>query len=170
MMLVAVASLALMTTTAAAEPGREEIEVIARTLGFLTPPPTGKIDIGIVYPDGSEAGRAEAERIAAAIGSPFIVDNLTLLPRPVSVTEAERATFPVLVLTQAALPQGSTLAGVLAGKKVLTASTDIAGIDARQTAIAVRTRPRIEIFVNQAVAKQAGLQFSAAFRMFVQER
>lgn len=168
--LLVAALLGLMTMTAVAEPGREEIVVIARTLGFLTPPPTGTIEIGLVYPDGSEVGRAEAYRIAAAIGSSFAVDSLTLVPRPVTVTEAERAALPVLILTQAALPQGSTLARVLAGRKILTASTDLASIEARQTVIAVRARPRIEIFVNQAVAKEAGLQFSAAFRMFVQER
>jgi hypothetical protein len=75
----------------------------------------------------------------------------------------------VLLITQAALPQAGTLAAALAGQRVLTTSTDLASVDARQVVIAVRAHPRIEIVVNQAAAKVAGLQFSAAFRMFVQE-
>ncbi|MFL5281805.1 MAG: hypothetical protein ACJ8AW_12630 [Rhodopila sp.] len=166
-MCIAVA-LAGLATAATAEPGPEELEIIARTLGFLTPP-HGTIDIGLVYPAGSEAGRGEAERIAAAIGSRFVVDDLTLHLRLLTVDEARHAAPPVLLITRAALPQAGTLAAALAGQRVLTASTDLASVDARQVVVAVRAHPRIEIIVSQAAAKVAGLQFSAAFRMFVQE-
>jgi hypothetical protein len=115
-MCIAVA-LAGLATAATAEPGPEELEIIARTLGFLTPPPHGTIDIGLVYPAGSEAGRGEAERIAAAIGSRFVVDDLTLHPRLLTVDEARHAAPPVLLITRAALPQASTLAAALAGQR-----------------------------------------------------
>ncbi|WP_162530811.1 YfiR family protein [Rhodovastum atsumiense] len=165
-----VAWLSLATIAAAVEPGPDEVEVIARTLGFLIAAPGGTIDIGLVYPTGSEAGRTTAERIAATLGPRFVVDDLTLRPRPLTVEEAGRVAPPVLLLTQAALPQAGILAASLAGKRVLTASTDPGSVERQQVVLAVRAHPRIEIFVSHAAARMAGLQFSTAFRMFVQER
>ena len=157
-------------TALAAEPGAAECEMVARTLGFLTVPPTGAIELGVVYPAGSPAGYAEAQRIVGALGSRFVVDDITLLPKPVTVEEAGRGGLRVLLLTQAALPQAGALGTALAGKRVLTAITDPASADSRFAVVAVSAQPSIEIFVSQAAAKSAGLQFSSAFRMLIQER
>lgn len=166
---LAVLLASIVTAAAAAEPGPAEFEIIARTLGFLTPPPRGTIEIGLVYPTGSEAGRAEAERIAASLGNQFGVDDLTLRPRPMTVEEAGHANVPVLLITRAALPQAQSLAATLAGKRVITVSTELTSVDARQIVVVVSAHPSIEIFVSRAATKVAGLQFSSAFRMLIQE-
>ncbi|WP_162530883.1 YfiR/HmsC family protein [Rhodovastum atsumiense] len=166
-LMVALAGLAM---PAQAETGARDLQLIARTMGFLARPPSGTVEIGIVHPAGSDPGRTEAERIAAIFGSGLVVGALTLHPRVMTIEDAARAPVPVLLLTNAALPQATSLATALAGKGVLTVSTDPASVDARQVVVAVRSQPRVEIFVSRAAALAAGLEFSSAFRMLIQER
>jgi hypothetical protein len=140
-------------------------------MAFLLHPPTGTLEIGIVYPAGSAAGRAEAEQIEAAFGSGLQAGSLTLRPRLLTVQEAVRQDHAAaLLLTDAALPQASALAAALAGKGTLTITSDPAMITAGQAVMAVRSQPRVEIYVNRAAAQAAGVEFSTAFRMMIQER
>lgn len=168
--LLAMVLVGIVRAAIAAEPGPAEFEIIGRTLGFLTPPARGTIQIGLVYPTGSAAGRSEAEQIAATLGSQFGVDDLTLRPLPMTVEEAGRSSVPVLLITRLALPAAQALAGALAGKRVITVSTELSSVDANQVVVVVSAHPSIEIFVSRAATKLAGLQFSSAFRMLIQER
>jgi hypothetical protein len=162
---------ALAGSPAAAEPSETDLKLIAQSMGFLLRPPAGTLEVGIVYPAGSAAGRTEAERIAAAFGSGLKVGSLTLLPRLLTVEEASRGDHAApLLLTDAALPMANRLAAALAGKGVLTIASDPAAVTAGEAVMAVRSQPRVEIYVSRAAAGTAGVEFSSAFRMMIQER
>jgi hypothetical protein len=162
---------ALAASDAAAEPGAGELRLIAQSLGFLRQPPTGTQEVGIVYPTGSAAGRAAAERIAVVFGSGLSAGGLTLLPRVLTLDEAARGKpLATLVLTDDVLPQAARLAAAVAGKGVLTVTSDPEAVAAGAAVMAVRSLPRVEIFVSRAAAREAGVEFSTAFRMMIQER
>jgi class 3 adenylate cyclase len=74
------------------------------------------------------------------------------------------------LLTSAALPRAGALAAATAGKGILTVTSDPVAIAAGEAVMAVRSQPRVEIFVSRAAALAAGVEFSTAFRMMIQER
>jgi hypothetical protein len=161
----------LATSVLATEPTAQDLRLIAQSMGFLLHPPVGALEVGIVYPAGSVAGRAEAEQIAAAFGDAPRGGALTLHPRLLTLEEAARhEPGGVLLLTSAALPRAGALASATAGKGILTVTSDPAAIAEGQAVMAVRSQPRVEIFVSRAAAQSAGIEFSTAFRMMIQER
>lgn len=169
-MLIACSSWAI-GAQASAEPTQSDLKLIAQTMAFLSKPPTGTLEVGIVYPDGPGSGRAEAERLAAAFGSGLDVGALTLRPRLLTMDEAIRDTgIPALLLTDAVLPQAAALARAIVGRGVLTVSLDPEAVTAGEAVMAVRSEPRVEIYVSRAAAAAAGVEFSTAFRMMIQER
>jgi hypothetical protein len=168
---LAAALLAPAPSEASAEPGPGDLRLIAQSMGFLLRPPTGTLEVGIVYPNGSAAGRAAAERIASGFGSGLSAGALTLLPRILTLDEASRAqSLAAFVLTDDVLPQAGLLAAAVAGKGLLTITSDPAAVTAGQAVMAVRSQPRVEIYVSRAAAREAGVEFSTAFRMMIQER
>ncbi len=154
----------------AVEPTTRDLQVLARAMGFLDRSLGGTAEIGIVYPEQSAAGRAEALRIAASFGAGLRAGNLVLLPRPVTVESVAGAGMAVLLLTDAAAAQAGAVARAVAGRSVLTVSSDRSLVDSGLVVMAVRGEPRVEILVNRAAAQAAGIGFAPAFRMMIQER
>lgn len=156
--------------SAAAEPSPRDLQVLARALGFLERPPVGSVEIGIVYPQQSANGRIEAERIAAGFGDGLRVGNLTLRPKLVPVDAAGQAGTIAMLLTEAAVPHAAVVAKAVAGRSILTVSSDRSLVDAGLVVMVVRSEPRVEILVSRAATQAAGVAFAAAFRMMIQER
>ncbi|KAA5610410.1 YfiR/HmsC family protein [Rhodovastum atsumiense] len=163
-------ALTCLGTAVPAATGPRDLQLIARVMGFLAHPPGGDVEIGIVYPAQSAAGRAEAEQLVATVPGGVRAGNLVLRPRLLTLEEASRAAPPALLLTEAALSQAGALAAALAGRGVLIVSPDPASVDAAQAVVALRSQPRVEILVSRAAAQRAGLEFASAFRMLIQER
>ena len=168
--LLAALAVPAQPAAAAAEPTLRDLQVLARALGFLERPPSGMAEIGIVYPQQSTVGLAEAQRIAASFGDGLRAGNLVVRPRLVTLESVGDARAAALLLTDAAAAQAALVARVVAGRSILTVTSDRALIDAGSVVMVVRSEPRVEILVNRAAAQTAGVNFAAAFRMMIQER
>lgn len=156
---------------AAAETSRRDLLILARALGFMERPPTGTAELGIAYPGGSAAARAEAERVAEAFGSEGLrAGPLLLRPRLVAAESLAQPSFAALFLIDAALPLASRVAEALLGRGIATVCTDPTTVERGTVVMAVRSEPRVEIVVSRAAAQRAGVSFSSAFRMMIQER
>ena len=152
-------------------PDRRDLQLLGQSLSFLREPPNGPLQVGIVYPAGSALGRAEAQAIAAQFSGGIHAGAVTLEPHLVTVDQVTRGTgLSVLVLTDAALPDAGHIAQALAGNGVLTVAFNPATNRSHDVVMAIRGEPRVEILVNRAAAQAAGIQFSTAFRMMIQER
>ncbi|MDO9710950.1 hypothetical protein [Paracraurococcus lichenis] len=163
-------ALCLGAPPATAETTARDLQVLARALGFLDRAPKGTGELGIVYPAASPAAKAEAERVAALCGDGLRAGALTLHPRLVPAEAAGQAQVAALLLTEAALPEAGQIAGALAGRGIPLIATTPAALDGNRVVMAVRSEPRVEILVSRAAAQAAGVTFSAAFRMMIQER
>ena len=156
--------------SALAEPTTRDLQILARALGFLEVAPRGIVEVGIVYPQQSIAGRAEADRIAEAFGDGLRAGNLTLRPKLVALESVGQAGTVALLLTESATPYAAAVARMIAGRSILTLTMDRALIEAGSAVMAVRSEPRVEILVSRPAAQAAGITFAAAFRMMIQER
>lgn len=164
------AAIAMSAHPAAAEPTPRDLQLLARALGFLERPPRGTAEVGIVYPQRSAEGMAEATRIAASFGDGLRAGNLLVRPRLVPLESVGEARLAALLLTDAAAAQAALVARVVAGRSILTVAVNRALIDAGSVVMVVRSEPRVEVLVNRAAAQTAGVSFAAAFRMMIQER
>ena len=145
-----------------------ELHLIAQSMSFLQSAPQGAVILGIVYLPESPA---QAKEIEAAFGRGIQSGTLTLYPRLLTVNEAFNARDVVgLLLTDAALPDARAIASAMAGKGVLTIASEPAAVTAGVVVMAVRVRPRVEIFLSRSAAREAGVEFSTPFRMMLQER
>lgn len=155
---------------ARAETTQRDLRALARAASFMANAPTGETEFGIVFPNGSAAGRAEAEQIAAAAGSGVTAGALTLKPRLLPMAELAQSNLRVLVLTREALPAANEIAAATSGKQVLTVVTVASAIDGGKIVMSIASNPQIEILVNRAAAQSAGIIFAPAFRMLIKER
>ena len=162
--------LTLAPEEARAQPTSRDLQLVARVLGFLEQPPSGLVDVGIVYPQGSAEGRAEAVRLAALFEDGVRAGGVTLRPRPLAIEEMPAAGLRVALLTDSAVRQAAALARKVASREVLTVTFDQPVVDEGLVVLAVRSQPRVEILVSRAAARSAGIGFAGAFRMMIQER
>ncbi|MBI0539461.1 DUF4154 domain-containing protein, partial [Roseomonas sp. KE2513] len=156
--------------SALAEATARDLQVLARALAFVEGAPRGAAEVGIVYSQQSAQGRAEAERVAGAFGEGLRAGSLTLRPRLVTVETAGQAGTAALLLTGSAVPHAALVARAIAGRSVLTVTTDRELIETGAVVMTVRTEPRVEILVSRTAAQAAGVTFVSAFRMMIQER
>ena len=162
--------LTLASGQARAEPTSRDLQLVARVLGFLEQPPTGLVDVGIVYPEGSTEGRAEAGRLAALFNDGIRAGGVTLRPRPLAIEDVPTTGLRVVLLTDSAVRQAAALARKVATREVLTVTFSQPVVDEGLVVLAVRSQPRVEILVSRAAARSAGIGFAGAFRMMIQER
>ena len=163
---------AALVSSAFAQPapsmtGRD-VQVVARALGFLQPPPAGDTWIAVVFSPDNPASRHDAERIAALFGDGVPIGGATLHARPVGADALARAGGPSALIAAAGAPMDIVMAAARSGRiACITAARE--QVEAGRCTIWVRSEPRVVIVVNQAVARSCGLDFAAAFRMMVRE-
>ncbi|WP_120009912.1 YfiR family protein [Teichococcus vastitatis] len=153
-----------------AELGLSDLQVMARVTGFLEPPLRGVVPFGIVYPAGSITGHGEGRRLLALLNDSLAAGAVVLRPEMITFDEAISGRFPVLLLTEAMAPQAPDLARSLRGSGVLTMSSAPTLVNDGLAVLAVRSHPRVEIFVSRKAAHSSGIFFANAFRMMIQER
>jgi len=173
--IVATACFLLLTPVSRGEPvgnpTAQSLEVIAQSLSFLQGAPSGELSLGIVYPVPSEQAHSAARQIELAFGSGIKAGQLTLHPRLLTIREAMNTQEVVaLFLTDAALPSAAEIATALAGKGILTITSDPGVVIGGLVVMAVRCKPRTEIYVSRTAARLAGVEFSTPFRLIIQER
>ena len=145
-----------------------DVQVVARALGFLQPPPSGDTWIAVVFSPDSAPSRQDAERIAALFGDGMRIGGATLRARPIGADALTGASAPSALIAAAGAPMDIVMAAARLGHiACITAVRE--QVEAGRCTIWIRSEPRVEIVVNQAAARSCGLDFAAAFRMMVRE-
>jgi hypothetical protein len=146
-----------------------DLQVAARALGFMERPPTGTVRVGIVYSSIVRPSLNQAERLDALLGSGMKAGNLDLRPVMVEAKDAAKANVDLFFLTEHLQPGEVALAAVSAARKIPCITADIAQVQAGTCTIGVRSKPKIEVFVNREAAKASGTSFATAFRVMINE-
>jgi hypothetical protein len=169
---LAVAALCLsgIGSNARAEPSQRDLEVLARSLGFLDQPPSGSVELGLVYVDQFGARRELAERLANGVEQPIRVGNISMRLRALSLTELPNVTTHVLFLVEDSLESAMSLSAVVRGRRILTAASNPAFVSSGLIVMAVKAAPRVKIIVSRKAEQEAGISFAPAFRMMIQEQ
>src|SRR5450432_4152215 len=78
-----------------------DLQIAIRALGFLQPPLSGEVRVGIVYGPGSFQSAKEAADIRTLIGDGLTVGNLTLHPVLVGISELATVKVGLYILAGA---------------------------------------------------------------------
>lgn len=169
MALLIVCLLALFSSAAQADVTTRDLQIAARTLGFLDPPFTGAIRMGLVYDAGSTRSSQQAEEVRRLLGSGLTVGNLRLQPLLVPLEEISSANVHMFFLIEGAVDDAHALQLLLAGRKLPCLTTDLEQVRAGVCAIGIQSTPKVEILVSRAAAGAANTRFASVFRMMVVE-
>ncbi len=156
--------------SARADVTAKDVQVMARALGFTEKPPTGDVNIGIVFAPGNPQSAKEAADLQALLGSGLKAGNLTLKPVMVKVDELGTAgDVGAFLLTEGVGADASKVGDATKAKQKPCMTVDIAQVQSGACAMGIKSEPKVEIVVNKAAAAASGVSFGAAFRMMITE-
>ncbi len=147
-----------------------DLDVLTRSLSFLIDPPTGVVDLAVVYDSTSDASTTDAAEIVdlakARHGpgfmlSPRLIDERTL-------DSLDSADLVLLAAETSAL-QAPVFAKARANQ-TLVVSLHQDCIDLGFCVMWVKGEPDVRIVLNRAAAQSVNARFNTTFRMMVQER
>ncbi|NWH07061.1 MAG: hypothetical protein HXY22_00150 [Alphaproteobacteria bacterium] len=155
---------------ASAETTAKDLEVFGKTVGFLDPGLSGTVSAAIVYDGTNAASKAEADAIAAAMGSGLTAGGVTLTPVLVDVSAISSiGSHKVAILTGGLSGQHAAIFAAASAAGVLTVSADDSCVRSGNCVMGVKSVPSVQILVNQAAAGKSSIGFKQAFRMMITE-
>lgn len=166
----ALACLLVVCVPARADVTTADVQVAARALSFVTNPLKGAVRVGIVYAAGNPKSVQQAQSLRSMLGSGLKVGNLELRPVLVKSTDVASADVDLFFLTEymTAVETPKQL-GTDAGRPLLCVTNDIGQVRRGACVMGVRSRPKVEVFVNRASAAANQINFSTVFRVMITE-
>lgn len=159
----------LLLAPAFAEVSAADLQILARALSFLEKPPVGEVSVGIVYSPGNAPSVREAEAVQGMLRDGLKVGNLTLKGEAVPVSQLGRVNVDLILLTGGLNEEANSVAEISRSRHLVCVTTDLAQVRKGTCLMGIRSVPKIEILVNQAVAATNGTKFSTVFRMLITE-
>jgi hypothetical protein len=147
----------------------QDVQIAARTLGFLARPPSGEVRVAVVYAQDSPQSLEEARHLMQILGAGLTVGNITLTPALVPVNALARTRVGLIFLAPGIGSEGSLVAVVSRSSQIPCVTTDLSQVRSGNCAIGIRSAPQIEILVNRAAATASGTIFSTIFRVMITE-
>jgi len=148
----------------------KDVQVMGRALGFTENPPTGEVNIGIVYAPGNPQSAKEADDLKAMLGAGLKAGNVTLKPVMIKIDElAGAGDVAAFLLTEGVGADGAKLGAAAKSKKKPCVTIDIAQVQSGACVMGIKSEPKVEIVVNKAAAADSGVSFAASFRMMITE-
>jgi hypothetical protein len=147
---------------------REELEILGKSLAFVQPKPSGDATVAIVYAAGDPGSLQDARAIAAAIGDGLVASGAVLRPKLVEIAALNAVEFALVIVARDA--NGESVMRAAQTRHVLCVTGDLAAVRAGTCTMAIQSEQRVGILLNNQAARGAGLAFTTAFRMMVQEQ
>ena len=149
----------------------KDLQVIARTLTFLEPAPTGSAVLGVVYAPGTSASASEAQALAAMFREGVTVGHLTLHARLIPAEDLASLKDVAAIFIAGDL--GARMADVAAAARrmhVPTISMDMSCVQHGECTMGFSTTLTVQITLNRTACDAAGIGFIQAFRILVHEQ
>jgi hypothetical protein len=147
-----------------------DLQIAARALSFVSDPLSGKVRIGIVYASDSPRSVSQAQQLRGMLADGMRIGTLELRPVLLESREVAAADVDLYFLTEYILTDATPpLPGGSARRKVLCVTTDIEQVQKGACVMGVRSRPKVEVFVNRAAAAANDVTFSTVFRVMITE-
>lgn len=128
----------------------KQVQIVAKVFSFLEKKPAAGAGI-VITPNSADLAAAKSVLAADKI-----------IEGPAANAGGAFAIF----VTSAA--DAKTASGVNAG--ILTISDDLGCVEAGACILAIKTQPKVAIYVSRAAASKAGIEFDTSFKMLLTEK
>jgi hypothetical protein len=145
------------------------LQVLARTLGFMDPPMKGRLRVGILYDPASTAAHRDANALSGLFAGGLRTGGLTLEARLVPIGEANEADVDLFLLSKGNGERAAALVPILKARKLPCLSTDLDQVRAGHCTVGLQSAPRVEILLNTRLAADSNTAFASVFRMMIKE-
>jgi hypothetical protein len=155
---------------ASADITRTDVQVAARALSFVADPLRGTVRVGIVYAASNPKSTREAQSLRKILANGLRIGTLELQPVLVEASAVANADVDLFFLTEYITPtEAPQLFSPGSGQQTLCITTDISQVRNGICTMGVRSQPKVEVFVNRAVAEASDITFSTVFRVMITE-
>jgi len=154
---------------ARAQVTQSDLLVAGRALGFVNNLKQEDVRIGIVYDPGIARSAQEAAEISAMMAGGLRVGGLFLKPVMIPIDMLTSAGVEALFLTDGLGTEAARVDRTSRKRKLPCITFDLAQVRNGNCAMGVRSRPKVEVFVNRAAADATGMDLAAVFRIMITE-
>ena len=145
----------------------KDVQIIAKALGFLTPPSAGGT-VAVVYSAAAPASKADAEAIALLFGGGVSFKGGSIGAKVVDLgTLGDAAGYVAIIVAEGV--QGDAPLRASKARKIPSVTGSTALVQSGLCIMSVKSDPKVEITVNRDAAQSAGIGFDPAFRMLIHE-
>lgn len=165
------AAMILMGGPALADIGLKDVQVVAKTLGFTSPPLSGSVKVAIVFDPALPQSQKDADALQGILGTGLAAGAATLVPVMVPMAQFDSGIDGVgfVFVTGGMSSHYERIFTSAKGKKLLSVSHDVACVQAGRCVMGIKSDPKVEIIVNKAAAEASSVGFAPAFRMMISE-
>jgi hypothetical protein len=142
---------------------QKDVQILAKAIGFLEPPPSGAATVAIAYDPADPASKQDADAIAGYFGDGLKAGAAVLKPKVTEVGQLGGGGFVAVVAASGVkIDQVSKAAQAL---HVACITSDAAAVQAGQCVMSVKSEPKVEIQISRAAAASSGVAFGSAFML-----
>ena len=146
------------------------VQIAARVVSFLQPPPNGAVQTAIVFEPGNAVSEADATSIERAIGGGVAAGRASIRTRRVPIGAlGTLGNYRAAFVTTGLRDEQAGIAAAAARGSVVTITSDQACVQAGRCVVGISSTPRVQITVSRAAARAANVRFGSAFLMLVKE-
>jgi hypothetical protein len=154
-------------TASAASLSAKDVQIVAKAMGFLDPPPAGGA-IAVIYSGADAASKADADAIVALFGDGVSMKGGSIKANAIEAAALGDAGGYVGIIVAAGVVGDSAINGAKT-RHIPCVTGNLAIVEAGRCLMAVQSEPKVNITVNRDAAKAAGVAFAPAFSMLIHE-
>lgn len=143
----------------------KDLRVLGRVIGFIERPPSGDIDIAVVYSSNDPLSKAEADHVMDLLVDGLQTGDRTMWGKLVDIKTTSESDIKFAYLTRGT----DTVFDTLASRGVLTLANNFDCIQKSTCVVGAKSDPVVEIRVNKAASELSNITFKSSFRMMVKE-
>jgi hypothetical protein len=149
---------------------KADVQVAARALSFVSDPLSGTVRVGIVYAPDRPSSVRQAQGLRNMLADGLRIGAVELRPVLIDSARVANADVDLFFLTEFNPTDGTPdLLSDSTKRPILCITTDITQVHSGSCVMGVRSRPKVEVFVNRAAASANGVIFSTVFRVMITE-
>lgn len=167
--LLALCAVLTAAAPAQAEVDAKDVQVIARSLGFMNGLPGDSVAVAVLHDPAQPATGADADRFVALLGQGAKAGSAVLVPKKVAIGELAGLAGPVILLPNGMAAHFQRIRDAQRGRGIVSVTTDRACAENGACVMAVRASPKVEIVISRTAGTEAGVSFKQAFKMLITE-
>jgi hypothetical protein len=146
---------------------QKDVQILAKAIGFLEPPPSGTGTVAIAYDPSNPASKQDADAIAGYFGDGLKAGAATLKPVVTAVGQLSSGGFVAVVA--AAGVKVEQVATATRALHVACITADATAVQSGQCVMSVKSDPKVEILISRSAAASSNVGFGSAFLLMAHE-